>query len=65
MSRKEAQNKWDTANMASHTIRVKKTLLDRFKEACAKRGDKVNTVLRKAMENYVDGEETKRTDESE
>lgn len=53
MARKPAQDKWDAANMASQNIRVKKTLLDDFKAACAARGDAVNGVLRECMERYV------------
>ena len=39
--------------MAYQTVKVSKTLLDRFRSACAVRGDHVNTVLREAMEQYV------------
>ncbi len=39
--------------MICQTIKVKKTLLEDFKAACAANGDKVNTVLRQAMENYT------------
>lgn len=55
-SQRAAADKWDSANMAYQTIKVKKTLLDDFKSACVARGDKVNTVLRHAMENYVNGD---------
>lgn len=63
MARKKAADKWDAENMAYQTVKVRRQLLDRFKAACAARGDKVNTVLREAMENYVnehgaDGDET-------
>lgn len=51
--RRPAADKWDAANMAYQTVKVRKTLLDSFKAACAARGDKVNTVLRQAMERYV------------
>ena len=52
---KRASNaKWDAANMAYQTCKVPRTLLDSFKEACAARGDRVNTVLRRAMEEYVE-----------
>ena len=39
--------------MAYQTVKVNKDLLTAFKSACAERGDKVNTVLREAMEKYV------------
>lgn len=52
-ARRRANQKWDAENMACQTIKVKKSLLEDFKAACAARGDKVNTVLREAMENYA------------
>lgn len=39
--------------MAYQTVKVNKNLLKEFKEACARRGDRVNTVLREAMEDYI------------
>ena len=52
--KKRASNdKWDAGNMAYQTVKVRRQLLDDFKEACARRGDRVNTVLREAMEKYV------------
>ena len=53
-SQREAAARWDDANMAYQTVKVRRVLLDRFKAACAARGDKVNAVLREAMESYVD-----------
>ena len=52
-SKKSANAKWDKENMAYQTVKVNKKLLEDFKTACAARGDRVNTVLRKAMENYI------------
>jgi uncharacterized protein (DUF4415 family) len=52
-ARRRANKKWDSENMICQTIKVKKTLLEDFKAACAANGDKVNTVLRQAMENYT------------
>lgn len=53
-ARRASRDKWDAANMSYQTVKVKTTLLASFKAACAARGDKVNTVLREAMERYVD-----------
>ena len=55
VSEKQAawRNAWDKENMAYQTVKVRKELLDTFRATCAKRGDKVNTVLREAMENYI------------
>ena len=52
-ARRRANQKWDAENMVCQTIKVKKTLLEDFKAACADRGDKVHTVLRQAMEEYT------------
>lgn len=58
-AKKASNAKWDSQNMAYQTVKVNKNLLKEFKEACARRGDRVNTVLREAMEDYI-----KRDDES-
>lgn len=52
-SQRAAADKWDAKNMTYQTIKVSKALLMNFKAACASRGDRVNTVLREAMERYV------------
>ena len=41
--------------MAYQTIKVRRDLLDAFRATCAARGERVNTVLREAMQRYVDG----------
>ena len=52
-AKKAANARWDAQNMAYQTVKVNKDLLTAFKSACAERGDKVNTILREAMEKYV------------
>lgn len=52
-SKRASNDRWDAANMACQTIKVRRELLEAFKAACADRGDRVNTVLREAMERYV------------
>ena len=52
-AQRRANQKWDAENMAYQTVKVKKALLEDFKAACAARGDKVNTILRQAMEEYT------------
>lgn len=52
-AKKASNARWDAKNMAYQTVKVSKPLLDDFKAACASRGDRVNTVLREAMERYV------------
>ena len=39
--------------MAYQTVKVNKTLLQEFRETVTVNGDKVNTVLREAMERYI------------
>ena len=57
-AQRAAADKYDAANMAYQTVKVRRQLLDDFKAACAARGDRVNTVLREAMENYVNATPT-------
>ena len=52
-SQTQARDKWDAANMAYQTVKVRRDLLDAFREACKRNGDRVNTVLREAMERYI------------
>ena len=52
-AQKKARNKYDSENMDRVTIKVKKELLQQFRQAVQERGDKVNTVLREAMETYI------------
>ena len=51
---KAYRDKWDAKNMSYQTVKVRKELLEDFRSACAASGDKVNTVLRGAMEQYVE-----------
>ena len=53
-SQAKARDKYDAANMAYQTVKVPKTLLTAFRQACADRGERVNTVLRQAMQDYID-----------
>ena len=52
-AKRKSNEKWDRENMAYQTVKVRRELLEQFKVACAERGDRVNTVLREAMENYI------------
>lgn len=52
-AQKRAKKKYDSENMAFQTIKVNKALLLEFRQAVQERGDKVNTVLREAMETYI------------
>lgn len=63
-AKKASNAKWDAKNMAYQTVKVPKTLLADFKAACASRGNRVNTVLREAMENYVTDAAIEKSDSS-
>ena len=52
-SKRAANDKWDKENMAYQSIKVRKELLDEFKAKAAERGDKVNTLFREFMEQYI------------
>ena len=56
--RREQIKAWDNEHMRYQTVKVWAELLDAFRAACAERGDKVNTVLRQAMERYVAGDDS-------
>ena len=56
-AKRKSNEKWDKENMAYQTVKVRRELLERFKATCAERGDRVNTVLREAMENYITRDE--------
>lgn len=52
-AKRASNDRWDADNMAYQTIKVRKSTLEAFRSLCADRGDKVNTVLRQAMEDYI------------
>lgn len=53
-AKRASNDRWDADNMAYQTVKVRKSTLEAFRALCAARGDKVNTVLRMAMENYIE-----------
>ena len=53
-NKREYNKQYDAANMAYQTVKVNKKLLETFRACVAANGDKVNTVLREAMERYID-----------
>ena len=52
-SKRQSNDRWDAANMAYQTVKVRRELLEEFRQTVADNGDKVNTVLREAMEEYI------------
>lgn len=53
-AKKASNARWDAANMVYQTVKVRRDLLEAFKATAAARGDKVNTILREAMERYIE-----------
>jgi uncharacterized protein (DUF1778 family) len=54
-AKRASNDAWDKDNMVYQTVKVRKEILAAFKAAVAANGDKVNTVLREAMERYTEG----------
>ena len=52
-AQKRARNKYDKENMDRVTIKVKKDLLQAFRQAVQDNGQQVNTVFREYMERYI------------
>lgn len=57
-AKRASNDKWDAEHMAYQTVKVRRELLEEFRVACKLRGDPVNAVLRRAMENYVEQAKT-------
>lgn len=52
-AQKRAKKKYDETHMAYQSIKISKELLAEFRAVVAARGDKVNTVLKQAMVDYI------------
>lgn len=57
-NKKEYNKKYDSENMAYQTVKVRRELLEEFRDLVQANGDKVNTVLRQAMERYIEEHKT-------
>jgi hypothetical protein len=54
-AQRAAADKWDKEHgMVYQSVKIRRELRDNFKAACAANGQKVNTVLREAMQRYVE-----------
>ena len=53
-AKKASNARWDADNMAYQTVKVRREILEEFKATCAANGDRVNTILREAMERYIE-----------
>lgn len=52
-NKRRTNDAWDAENMAYQTVKVRKELLQSFRAAVAANGQRVNTVLKNAMEEYI------------
>lgn len=52
-AKRASNDAWDKDNMVYQTVKVRKEILAAFKAAVVANGDRVNTVLREAMEQYT------------
>lgn len=52
-NKRRTNDAWDAENMAYQTVKVRKELLQSFRAAVAANGQRVNTVLKSAMEEYI------------
>ena len=52
-NKRKTNDAWDAENMAYQTVKVRKELLQSFRAAVAANGQRVNTVLKNAMEEYI------------
>ena len=53
-AKREANNKWDAANMTVLGCKVRKDKADQFKAACAAAGTSVNAVFLAAMDEFME-----------
>ena len=52
-AQKKASAKWDKENMTSLACRVKKDYAEKFKATCAEAGTTPNSVLKQAVEEFL------------
>ena len=52
-AQKRARDKYDKENMDRVTIKVKKELLEKFRQSVQNNGSQVNTEFRLFMERYI------------
>ena len=55
-AKKQANKRYDQKNMAYQTIKVKRDLLEEFRQRVQDNGKQVNTVFREFIEQYIQDE---------
>ena len=53
-AKRRSNNAWDRANMAVLGCKVRRDYADKIRAACAARGDTVNAVLKRALDDYME-----------
>lgn len=52
-AQRKARDKYDKENMAYQTIKINKDVLQEFKRIAQENGDKVNTLFKGFIEQYI------------
>ena len=55
--KRASNNKWDAANMTVLGCKVRRDYADRVRACCETNGDTVNSVLRAALDRYLEQHE--------
>lgn len=53
-AKRKSNNKWDKENMVVLSCKVRKEYADRVRACCAANGDTVNSILREALDKYLE-----------
>lgn len=53
-AKRKSNNKWDKENMVVLSCKVRKEYADRVRACCAANGDTVNSILREALDAYLE-----------
>lgn len=53
-AKRKSNNKWDKENMVVLSCKVRKEYADRVRACCAANGDTVNSILRDALDKYLE-----------
>ena len=52
-SRKKANAKWDKENMLTLSVRLKKEIVEQFRQKASENGVSANSVLKQFVEDYI------------
>lgn len=54
-AKKAANKKWDAANMQNLSVKVRRDYAERIKAAAAAAGTTPSTIMRKALDDFMEG----------